>query len=52
MSAPRIPAFHLMAKPAGSRCNLACSYCFYLRKEDLYPDSDFHMSDEVHEAYI
>lgn len=52
MSAPRIQAFHLMAKPAGSRCNLACSYCFYLRKEELYPESDFHMSDEVHEAYI
>lgn len=23
---------HVMAKPAGSRCNLACRYCFYLEK--------------------
>lgn len=25
-----------MAKPAGARCNLACSYCFYLEKEPAY----------------
>jgi uncharacterized protein len=41
-----------MAKPVGSRCNLACDYCFYLRKIELYPESTFRMSDEVHEAYI
>ena len=22
--------FHVMAKPAGSACNLDCTYCFYL----------------------
>ncbi|RAI44672.1 anaerobic sulfatase maturase [Rhodoplanes roseus] len=27
--------FHVMAKPAGSRCNLDCTYCFYLSKETL-----------------
>jgi uncharacterized protein len=27
--------FHAMAKPAGSRCNLDCAYCFYLSKETL-----------------
>lgn len=27
--------FHVMAKPAGSACNLDCSYCFYLGKERL-----------------
>ena len=27
--------FHVMAKPAGSACNLACSYCFYLSKQTL-----------------
>jgi len=45
-------AFHIMAKPTGSDCNLNCAYCFFLKKEKLYPGSDFRMSDEVHEAYI
>lgn len=27
--------FHAMAKPAGARCNLDCTYCFYLSKETL-----------------
>lgn len=27
--------FHVMAKPAGSTCNLDCTYCFYLSKETL-----------------
>ncbi|MBN1460240.1 MAG: anaerobic sulfatase maturase, partial [Armatimonadetes bacterium] len=46
------PAFHIMAKPTGARCNLACDYCFFLAKEQLYPDSQFRMSDEVLQAYI
>ena len=45
-------AFHVMAKPAGALCNLACDYCFFLKKEDLYPGSDFRMSEEVLESYI
>jgi uncharacterized protein len=45
-------AFHVMAKPTGSACNLNCDYCFFLKKEGLYPGSTFRMSDEVHEAYI
>jgi uncharacterized protein len=45
-------AFHVMAKPAGARCNCACDYCFYLEKESLYPGSDFRMSEEVMESYI
>jgi uncharacterized protein len=48
----RPPSFHVMAKPAGSKCNLACEYCFYLKKEGLYPESDFRMTAEVHETYI
>jgi uncharacterized protein len=52
MPAGQLPAFHIMAKPVGSRCNLACDYCFYLRKMELYPESTFRMSDEVHKAYI
>ena len=45
-------AFHLMAKPTGSACNLSCAYCFFSKKGRLYPGSNFRMSDEVHEAYI
>jgi uncharacterized protein len=41
-----------MAKPTGAACNLHCDYCFFLKKENLYPGSSFRMSDEVHEAYI
>ncbi|STG51526.1 arylsulfatase [Escherichia coli] len=29
-------AFHVMAKPSGSDCNLNCDYCFYLEKQSLY----------------
>jgi len=47
-----LPAFHVMAKPTGSRCNLDCAYCFFLKKEWLYPGSDFKMSDEIMESYI
>jgi uncharacterized protein len=41
-----------MAKPTGSRCNLNCDYCFFLKKERLYPGSTFRMSDEIMESYI
>ena len=41
-----------MAKPTGSACNLDCDYCFFLKKEKLYPGSSFRMSDEVHESYL
>jgi len=45
-------AFHIMAKPTGAVCNLACDYCYFLSKAQLYPDSHFRMGDEVLEAYI
>jgi len=45
-------AFHVMAKPTGSRCNLNCAYCFFLKKEQLYPESSFRMSDEIMESYV
>ncbi len=45
-------AFHIMAKPTGSACNMRCGYCFFLKKESLYPGSNFRMSEQVHEAYI
>ena len=45
--------FHVMAKPAGSACNLNCTYCFYLSKESLPggPGSGV-MKDEVLERFI
>ena len=43
---------HVLAKPTGSTCNLNCAYCFYLKKDQLYPGSRFRMSDEVLESYI
>ena len=46
------PAFHLLAKPRGAVCNLACTYCFYLSKEKLYPGSAFRMTDQMLETYI
>ena len=52
MTAPRLPEFHVMAKPTGARCNLDCQYCFFLKKEQLYPGGTFRMSDEVMESYI
>jgi len=53
MPQPEVPqAFHIMAKPTGSACNLHCDYCFFLKKENLYPGSGFRMSEEVHEAYV
>ena len=46
------PAFHLLAKPSGSACNLDCAYCFFLDKEVLYPGSKFRMNDSLLEQYI
>lgn len=46
------PAAHVLAKPTGAICNLACTYCFFLDKELLYEGDRFHMSDQTLEAYI
>ncbi len=46
------PRIHVLAKPTGAACNLACAYCFFLDKELLYPDSKFRMSEEVLDQYI
>ena len=48
-----VTRFHAMAKPAGARCNLNCSYCYYLSKEQLLDcSSQQHMSDDVLEEFI
>lgn len=43
--------FHLMAKPAGPACNLNCTYCFYLEKNNFFKPGTTFMSDEVLAAY-
>lgn len=52
MDRPIPPRIHVLAKPSGATCNLACSYCFFLDKELLYPGSKFRMTEETLEAYI
>ncbi len=51
-----LSSFHVMLKPRGSVCNLACAHCYYLSKENLYPKSDFQMSfallDRFTQQYI
>ena len=45
--------FQIFTKPIGPICNLDCHYCYYLQKEDLYPESEsFRMADDLLEEYI
>jgi uncharacterized protein len=45
--------FQIFAKPIGSICNLDCQYCYYLKKEYLYPKGEvFRMPDDILEEYI
>jgi len=45
--------FQVFVKPIGSICNLDCHYCYYLKKEHLYPEGEsFRMPDDILEAYI
>ena len=44
---------YVMLKPAGSLCNLACDYCYYLEKANLYRDHSRHLiSDGLLEKFI
>lgn len=43
--APFAQPVYVMAKPAGSACNLACEYCYYLEKKNLYSLQKSHMMD-------
>ena len=42
---------YVMLKPVGSRCNLACQYCYYLEKGKLYPEQA-PLSEELLETFI
>ena len=45
--------FNIMTKPNGPRCNIDCSYCYYLEKVKQFPDEKkFRMTDVVLEAYV
>ncbi|MCH7859427.1 MAG: anaerobic sulfatase maturase [Candidatus Marinimicrobia bacterium] len=51
-NSPSKAPFHVMAKPIGPICNLDCEYCFYLKKEELFPGTkSFRMTDEVLERF-
>lgn len=44
--------FNIMFKPAGSLCNLDCSYCYYLDKAAIYGGREPVMSYDVLETCI
>jgi uncharacterized protein len=45
--------FQVFVKPAGPICNLDCAYCYYLKKNRLYPKNEsFRMPDIILEEYI
>ena len=51
--APFAKPLYVMTKPVGAVCNLACDYCYYLEKSNLYKDTSKHvMSDELLERFI
>lgn len=45
-------SFHITAKPVGSACNLDCTYCYYLSKEELLEQKSRRMKDEALERFI
>ncbi len=45
--------FQVFAKPVGPRCNMACSYCYYLDTENLFGlGGAFRMPEILLEEYI
>lgn len=52
-ASPFASPLYLLAKPAGSRCNLACKYCYYLEKSLLFDKhSPQVMDDALLEKFI
>lgn len=51
--APFAKPLYIIAKPVGAVCNLACQYCYYLEKSNLYKGASRHvMSDDLLERFI
>ena len=48
----RPTTFSTMVKPAGSTCNLDCTYCYYLDKAVQYGGRQAVMSDDLLKEYI
>ena len=52
IATPFAKPLYVMLKPAGAHCNLACKYCYYLEKNNLYQNSHRHlMSDDMLEQF-
>jgi len=48
-----VRSFHAAVQPIGSRCNIDCTYCYYLHKQGLLNDTTASpMSDELLEEFI
>jgi len=46
-------AYHAMIKPVGAICNIDCTYCYYLHKQQLLgSNTKFQITDEILEAHI
>jgi len=54
MSSSDVPkAFHVMAKPTGSACNLKCDYCFFLKKSyGIHAESALRECEALHKYVI
>lgn len=51
--APSQLPLYVMPKPVGPLCNLACAYCYYLPKQQLYPGrQDWRISDKTLDCFI
>lgn len=46
------PLSSILVKPAGPDCNMACRYCFYLRKCELFGSGRHRMGEPVLDAMI
>lgn len=46
-------SFQIFVKPISYVCNLKCTYCYYLKTHQIYPDAtSYRMSDDILTEYI